>query len=464
MTPFAFLRLNWQDNFFVLTVDLLEFHFDSFYKVVPQTNVQQIGILNSRHLPARIILAVVVIIAIAFGWFAIRWQLGNMLAEHTSPTDAGAQEMARAAYDFAPRDPLANWLLINTENNPGNNFASKSTLEQVVKLSPVDFRWWIELGRDREQADDTEAAEKALQKAVELAPNYTFPRWQLGNFYLRQNRSDDAFRELSKAAESNSLYRAQVFSLAWEYFDNDPAKLEQISGNAPDVRADLAKFYAAKGRAQDSLRVWNSLSEEEKQSNAAGARVIAQALYEKGFFHAAVEFVRQLGIEPEAKAETVQNASFEKPIGDVKDVFYGWKIAPVEKVDVKLDPTQKHDGMRSLRVSFNGYMQPILFNIGQIITVEPSVRYRLSFWLRTENLKSGGTPTLEIYNINENKTIAKSASFPVGTNDWQQMKIEFTAPQNVEAISLLTTRTFCGSECPIIGTFWYDDFKLEKVK
>ncbi len=431
---------------------------------MPEKNIQQIEILNIRQLPARIILAGAILAALAFGWFAIRWQLGNMLAEQTTPTDAGAKEIARAAYNFAPRDPLANWLLVNADSNSGNNSASQNNLQQVVKLSPADYRWWIELGRDREQADDTEAAEKALRRAVELAPNYTFPRWQLGNFYLRQNRSDEAFRELTKAAESNSLYREQVFSLAWEFFDKEAAKLEQIVGSAPDVRADLAKFYAARGRAEDSLRIWNSLSEEEKQAYAPGARVIAQALYEKGFFSAAVEFVRQLGIEPEAKAETVQNASFEKPIGEVNDAFFGWKISPLDKVDIKLDPTQKHDGTRSLRVNFNGFVQPTLFAIGQIVTVKPSARYRISFWLRTENLKSGGTPKLEIYNIYENKTITASAPFPVGTNDWQQMKIEFTAPQNAEAVSLLTTRVFCGSECPIIGAFWYDDFKLERVK
>lgn len=425
-----------------------------------ETNQSQIEILDARRLSVRLAIAAAVVVALAFGWFAIRWQLGNMLAEHTTPTDAGAKNTARIAADFAPRDPLAKWLLVNTDGSA----ASKNNIEQVVKLSPADFRWWIELGREREQSEQREAAEKALQRAVELAPNYTFPHWQLGNFYLRQNRSDEAFRELSLAARNNALYREQVFSLAWEYSEQDTAQLEQIAGNTPEVRAGLAKFYAAKGRAVDSLRVWNSLSEEDKQANSDGARIIAQALYEKGFLRPAIEFIRQLGIEPDARAETVQNASFERPIGEPQDVYFGWKISAQEKIDVKLDPTQKHEGNRSLRVTFKGFAQPTLYNISQIVTVEPRARYRLSFWVRTENLKSGGVPNLEIYNLADAKSIAATAPFPVGTNDWQQVKIEFVAPDNAEGVTIRTTRLYCGEQCPIIGTFWYDDFRLEKIK
>lgn len=429
-------------------------------KKVSEKKQSQIRIFDARQTSVRVALAATVLVALVFGWYSVRWQIGNMLAERTTPTDAGARDLARSAVNFAPGDPLANWLFINTQNSS----ASKRALEPVVRLAPFDFRWWIELGREREQAENTSEAEAALQKAVELAPNYTFPRWQLGNFYLRQNRGDDAFRELTKAAQSNSLYREQVFSIAWEYFEKDPTKLEQIAGGEPEVRADLAKFYAAKNRAEDSLRVWNSLADEEKQTNADGARVIARALYDKQSYRSAIEFVRQLDIEPDARAETVQNGGFEKPIGDAKDVYFGWKTSPVERMDVKLDPSAKHEGSRSLRVSFNGYAQPTLFDIYQTVTITPKARYRLSFWIKTENLKSGGAPNLEIFNITDSKNIASSAAYPIGTNDWQQIKVEFTAPENAEAVGLRTTRADCGENCPILGTFWYDGFRLERLK
>jgi hypothetical protein len=426
----------------------------------------QIKVLDAHQLPVRVGLILAVIIALSFGWMAIRWQLGNMLAELASLSDPNAREAAQLAVRLAPDDALSNWRLADStkDSQPGGSSAAVKDFENVVKLSPNDFRWWIELGRAQEQAENIVNAEKAFLQAVNLAPNYSFPRWQLGNFYLRQNRTDEAYGELRKAAETNVIYRDQVLSIAWDFFDKDVSKLEQVAGDSPTVRAGLAKFYAVKERPEDSLRMWNTLSEEDKEANADAAKVIAQALYDKRFYRQAIEFIRQLGIEPDAQNQTFQNAGFEKPIGDFKEVYFGWRIPPIEKMEVKLDPTQKFEGSRSLRVTFNGYTNPSLYNIYQIVTVEPSARYRLSFRLRTENLKSGGTPELEIYNAIDEKSIVTSSSFPIGTNDWQQIKIDFSAPQNAEAVGIRTVRAFCGSNCPIVGTFWYDDFKLEKLK
>jgi cytochrome c-type biogenesis protein CcmH/NrfG len=429
-------------------------------------NRGQLKVFDARQLPVRISLIFAVLCVLSFGWLTIRMQLGNMLAELASPSDQNAEELAQLAVRLAPGDPLSNWLLadLTKDSKSGNSSTAEKDFETVVKLSPNDFRWWIELGRAREQAENIEDAEKAFVKAVNLAPNYAFPHWQLGNFYMRQNRSDEAFVELKKAAETSAIYRDQVLSMAWDFFNQDASKLEQIAGDSTTVKAGLAKFYATKERAEDSLRVWDTLSEEDKQSNSDAAKVIAQALFDKRFYRQAIEFIRQLGIEPDAQNQTIQNAGFEKPIGDIKEVYFGWRVSPAEKMEIKLDPTQKFEGNRSLRVTFNGYINPSLYNIYQIVTVEPSARYRLSFRLRTENLKSGGAPQLEIYNAKDDKNIVTSSSYPIGTNDWQQIKVDFTAPQSADAVVIRTIRAFCGSDCPIVGTFWYDDFKLDKLK
>jgi tetratricopeptide (TPR) repeat protein len=431
------------------------------------TDQNQIEILDSRKLSVRLGLVAAIIFVLVFAWFAVRWQFGNMLADLTTANDPNGKEIAALAVNLAPSDPLTNWLVASTKKDTFTADVISETaksFENVTRLSPYDYRWWVELGRAREQAEEFDLAEKAYLRALEVAPNYTYPHWQLGNFYLRQNRSDEAFAELKKAAENNSIYRDQVFSIAWDYYDKDTARLEQIAGDSSSVRASLARFYASKERAEDSLRIWNTLSEDDRKANTAIAKVIAQAFYEKRIFRQAQEFVRGLGIEPEAKLATIQNASFEKPIEDIKETYFGWKVSQVEKFDIKLDPTQKHEGSRSLRLSFNGYSEPTLYNVLQYVTVEPSANYRLTFWFRTENLKSGGAPALEIYNANDDKNIVTSETYPTGTNDWQMIKLEFTAPANAEAVGVRTVRAFCGNVCPIFGTVWYDDFKLERLK
>jgi len=176
-----------------------------------------------------------------------------------------------------------------------------------------------------------------------------------------------------------------------------------------------------------------------------------------------VEFSRQAGIDPLAKPETVSNAGFEGPIALKGESFFGWNMAESDKIKVELDPNQKREGARSLRLVFSGYSKGDLATALQSVAIEPSRIYRLSFWLKTENLKSGGPPIISIVNGNDDKQIAISKTFPTGTNDWQEITVDFATPDNAEGIIIKTGRTYCGENCPILGTIWYDDFKLSKL-
>jgi hypothetical protein len=420
--------------------------------------------LDSRKIHIRIILIVAVLLAVVFGWYSVRWQLGHMLADLTLPTDKKAQEAASAALNLSPGDPATNWFAASILQRPEDAEAAIKGYENAVRLAPYDFTYWIELGRAYEQGGRDQDAEKALLHAVELAPNYTFPHWQLGNFYLRRHEDVEAFAELKKAAENNVVYREQVFSIAWDYYEQDTAKVEELAGNTASTKASLAKFYAVKERPNDSLRAWNSLSDEEKQQQQEIAKLIAQAFYDKRFYRSSVQFVRQLGIEPDAQIGTIGNAGFENSLNNESGrVYFSWKTLPLDKVEIKTDPNLKHEGNRSLRILFTGFSGIELSNIYQIAAVESPAQYRLSFWLRTENLKSAGPPTLEILNANDDKILASGKPFPVGSNDWQEVEIEFAAPENAEAVNIRTARVYCGNGCPIVGTIWLDDFKLEKI-
>jgi Carbohydrate binding domain len=431
----------------------------NYNSIVAEKNIEQIKFIGSRNVSGRVFLAFAILLTLVFGWFSVSWMLGSMMAELASPSDFNAKETAQTALNFSPSDPLTNWL--NATAAKDEKIALQ-TYEKIVRISPNDYRWWIELGRSREQLEDFAGSEKAFLRAVEIAPNYSFPHWQIGNFYLRRGDEKKAFGEFQKAAAGSVEYRDQVFSTVWEFYDKDTSKIEQIVGDNPQAKASLAKFYAAKERTSDSLRIWNSLTAEQKQENQLYAELILQAFYEKKFYRTAVEFASGLGKEPEAKAETVQNGGFESPIKDANETLFGWRFLPTEKFDVKLDSSSKKEGNRSLRLSFNGYANVEIKNLSQYVTVESGKRYRLVFWVRTENLKSAGTPNLEVVNANDDKVITSTNPFPTGTNDWQQMKLDFTAPTNAEAVELRTGRGFCGNNCPIVGTIWYDGFSISR--
>lgn len=428
---------------------------------------EQIKIIETKDLKGRLVLGAIMIVALVFAWLSISWQLGNMLAALTPSNDPNAKAIAGFAHTLSPRDPITNWFKANVEKDTFSLeglAGSVADLEQTVRFAPGDYRYWLELGRAYEQTENYEKAEKALRQAVKIAPEYSNVHWHLGNYYLRRGQESESFPALRKSAESSVIYREQVFSVVWDYFEKDKTKLEQLAGEKPDMRAGLARFYAVKALPEDSVRIWNTLNDEDKTRNQDIARLIAQLFFEKRFYRSAIEFVRQLGIETQVQAGTVQNGGFEQPIAvDASQAYFGWQITRKEKIEINTDPVRKKEGNKSLRVSFNGFTGIEIKNILQIVAVESNKKYRLSYWLKTENLKSGGTPTLEILNANDEKIITTSAAIPSGTNDWLPVTIEFTVPPTAEAVALRFDRVYCGDACPIVGTFWVDDFKLEKI-
>lgn len=413
-------------------------------------------VISSKKTPAKIVLAATIALALIVGWIAIKWQIGIMLTTLAATPDVSAAEVAAVANDWSPSDPGTAWLKASATNDI-------AAFERAVLLAPNDYRWRMELGRALEQNDEPERAEVEIEKAVELAPTYAVARWQLGNFYLRQGRIDEALAELKRAAEDHRRYRDQVFSLMWDYFDKDAARVEALAGESVDARARLAYFFAARGRGEDSLRNWNMLADEEKAVHPETAKAIAHGLFIQKRFPQSLEFSRQLGLDAEAQPETVTNGSFEKGLGESPDARFAWAVVRGEaKLDISADSRVKRDGTRSARFVFKNYVKPELYNLYQTVVVEPGRRYRLAFWVRTEGLKSAGLPLIEIINASNDTPLARSPIFTSGTNDWREIAVEFTTPQDCTGITIRTTREQCGEECPLTGTFWYDDFVISK--
>ena len=424
-------------------------------------------ILESKSTKARLLLIGAFLVAVVFAWFSIRWQLGSMMAELTPPSRPNAANVARLSQNLAPGDPQGMWLAgsVEKENfSPDSVDRSVKLFEDLIRLSPNDFRWWIELGRAYEQAELPDKAELAFGRAVQLAPSYTFPHWQFGNFLLRQNRSEEAFVELRKTTERSHVYREQVFSLAWDYFDKDPVQVEALAADTPDVRATLALFYAARGSADNALRVWNSLTDEQKEVNVDTAKRMARGLFEKQRFRESLAFSVQTKLDPEAQLGAITNGGFEKFLGSPGENIFGWQIYRSDgKLDILPDSNVKYEGTKSLRLTFRGYTKPDLHNVVQFIAVEPGANYRLSVMVRTDNLRSGGPPVLQVISGKENIGIGSSEPFTAGSADWKQVTIDFTAPSDFDGVHVRTGRLACGEECPISGTIWYDDFRLTKL-
>src|ERR1043166_2434352 len=151
---------------------------------------QEVIHLNVRSPLPKILLILLLLAAGVWSYFAIRWYLGNTLAEYSNPA-LNNLDVPQLAASMAPNDPLPHWRIgqVSEKMLPlDQQGPAIAEYEKAVSLSPYDYRFWMSLGMAEEQAGAPAKSEQALKRAVALAPAYSYPHWDLGNLFLRSGR------------------------------------------------------------------------------------------------------------------------------------------------------------------------------------------------------------------------------------------------------------------------------------
>jgi len=433
----------------------------------------QIALISVRPVWARLPLALLAVLALAASWYGVRWGIGDTMAE-TAPLSyandpTAAFESAEAAARLAPRDPLAHLTLARLHRvsfDPQETPLALREYDEAAALAPNDYLIWTEVGRARAALGDTDGGVAALSRAVELAPAYAEQRWHLGNALLRAGRYDEAFAELRRAADTDSeKYRPQVFNIAWQLYGPDMARVIDAVGKTPAARAQLVVVLAGRSRLEDALKVWSGLSDEEKRGQTWAGDRLARSLYGQGQYRRALQVLAESGASQSPAPEKISNGGFESDIGQAGTQLFEWQVTATPGSQVVVDARAAHSGRRSLRILFNAAGDAEFHNVSQLVAVEPSTRYRLTYFVRTEELRSAATlVAMAADATSPDAALASSVPVPSGTNDWQQVSFEFTTGPKTEAALVRLVRVGCSEgTCPIYGKIWYDDFDLQRA-
>lgn len=420
--------------------------------------------------PVKAIMTLTVVVALFASWFVVRWYIGNTIAEYFHPDDHRL-ETAQMAVRLAPNDPLPHWRLGNLalkELPPDQIFLVVAEYEKAVSLSPHDYRLWMEFGGALEQAGDFEKAEKALREGVKLAPSYAYPRWYLGNLLLRTDRYAEGFAELQRASEENGQFQSQLFNLAWQLNKNDFDALRAAVGNSRGVRAAFSKYLVERGRYDDGLRLWNSLSPTEKRESRFAADPIITSLVNAKRFHQAMVIWNEVAPGPSYNAELghILDGGFENNLAHGPGAVFGWQVQSNSQVQIGIDAAQGHSGNRSLRVYFQVRSHIDTINVSQLVPVNPNTEYELECYVKTERVESAETPVILVVNADDDVTLVGSPGASSGTSNWQRVSLSFKTGEKTEAVKVKMVRNSCSDSpvCPIFGTVWYDDFNLKPRK
>jgi hypothetical protein len=416
---------------------------------------------------ARFLLIVPLLLAATWAWFAARWYVANVISEVVTTSDAPNVDLARVATRWGPADPFTHWSLgvvTQTEFSAAHVQETVRELELAVSLSPNDFRYWDELGRALEVSGDPAAAEKALRRSVDLAPDYYYPRWHLGNLLLREGKFEEAFSHLFRSAAANEELWPQVFNLAWQAYDQDVDRIANDACKKPSVRAMFTIYLVGVKRFDDAVRLWKTLSPGDHSELLARGQELRNALITAKRFRAAQEITRdvQPGSSHLSGPEKLLNGGFEDALSLPTTQFFGWTIGSTAEAEISIN-NNGHNSGHSLQIVFNAPNKFERVNAAQTVVVQPNTQYHLEYFVRTDKLNSASPPVVIVIDTGDGNLLGASEAASPGTNDWKKISLDFKTT-NSDGITIFIGRLPCSVSdiCPLFGTAWYDDFVLQR--
>lgn len=414
--------------------------------------------INNLAEQAGLLIAALLCLTAVF--FAVKWCAANAIAAHTIDP-----ETADFALSLAPGDPQTHYTIavlserdFSSENLP----KSIGEYERATALAPDDYRTWLALGKARERGGDAAGAESAARRARALAPNYSEANWVLGNILLRQNKRQEAFAEMRRAAETDSNYVNSTVGTAWQIYDGDLTQIRQSLGESAAVNSALVAFLTREKRFDAAVGVWNSLAVDDKKTIfKENGKFLFDQLIAAGKYRDAARIMAETENSPVGK---LFNGAFETDVKPAGAAVFDWQILGGAQPQIGVDDQQKHGGNRSLVLIFNSPTGREFRVFAQIVAVEAGGKYAFEVFYKSE-LKSAATLYWEIAEIGTGKILAQTPPAAAVSNHWTNQKIEFVAAPNTEAVTVRLAREPCKSTlCPISGRVWFDDLSLSEIQ
>lgn len=146
--------------------------------------------------------------------------------------------------------------------------------------------------------------------------------------------------------------------------------------------------------------------------------------------------------------------------GDFEDVdgnkFRGWTLQDDAGVTTFADHEIVHGGKTSLRMESVGKNQFNHCRLAQPLKLQPHRQYRISFWLKTENLAPADAE-VKVLTPDTTHAINFQTFHSNRTQDWTHYDLVFNSLEHTDGL------LYMGSWSGRDGKMWWDDLKVEEI-
>lgn len=330
----------------------------------------------------------------------------------------------------------------------------------AVRSRPDDYALWLSLARANELNGTSEPAIAAARQAALLAPAYSQPHYQLGNMLLRIGRTNEAFAELRRAAESDPALLLGIIDLAYTTSGgNAQFVLQALSPGTPEARITMANYFRTRDQVDAAIELYT----------AAGTPAAKERAYYVGLLIPANRFKEAARVwavdhSDGVALDQIRDPGFEKE-SDLSEAGFSWRAGDkTEGLNFVLDTRERAEGNSSLRIEFGGNHDPTSPIISQLISVQSDTSYELKLSIRTENLVSGGLPRVAVLDAVTRVALNQSSEVDRTSNGWREFALQFKTGPQIQTIQIVVQRQGCATQpCPIFGKLWLDQFALRRI-
>jgi tetratricopeptide (TPR) repeat protein len=329
----------------------------------------------------------------------------------------------------------------------------------ALRLNSHSARYWFDLASAYQVLGDTSNQSGALQHAIEADPTTPDVAWEAANFYLVQGDNEKALREFRVVLENDRGLAAPAIQFCWRVEPDVDALLRDVVPPRAEAYMAFLRLLMSKQETAATAKVWAALIATPEAFEQHDAFNYIQYLFD----HKDVEQAHLVWQQTAPRfglsgyLPTARNLIVNGDFGlDVLNGGFDWLYERQSSVTLTLDPSDFHDGHRSLLITFDG---PGVNDAGirQFVAVQPDTHYEFSAYFKNGEIEGAGGPHIMLQDAYTQAVLydsdeLKEAGF------WKSASGEFTTGDDTRLLLLHIPRVPRGS--PIRGKLWVDDFRL----
>jgi tetratricopeptide (TPR) repeat protein len=332
-------------------------------------------------------------------------------------------------------------------------------LRSAVALNPHDARYWFDLAAEYQVTGDLSGQRSALEHALQAEPTAPDVAWEAGNFFLINGDTDRALREFSVVIRNEVSLVDAALRASWRVRPDPDALLRDVIPARPDSLVAFANILESKKETDGVIKTLDRLAQLHQKFQNRYLFDFVRYLLEMHRPDAAMTAWEQLsgtlGLSAYLPTEDnlVVNGNFSL---DILNGGFDWTYVNRTGVKPLLDPSDFHEGHRSLSLTFEG---PGINDAGiqQLIPVHSGTTYDFSAYYKSAEFEGAGGPQIVLRDAYTGAPLFASETLN-DSDFWKEVHSRVTTPNSTALLSLSIERFPAGS--PIRGKLWLGDFEL----